>query len=77
MREEIAEQTQKYPQTKPLIQEILQIKPGVTGPWQVSGRNEIPFDRRTSLDAEYARQRNIMKDIVIIFRTPRAMLSKW
>lgn len=77
MRQEISEQTKKYPQTKKYIEEILQIKPGVTGPWQVSGRNEIPFDRRTMLDANYARQRSILKDILIIFRTPRAMLSKW
>ncbi len=77
MRQEIQEQTEKYPETKPFIKEILSIKPGVTGPWQVSGRNEIPFYKRAGLDAEYARQRSIWKDIMVIFKTPRAMFSKW
>ncbi len=77
MRQEIEEQTKKYPQTKPLMEDILTIKPGVTGPWQVSGRNEIPFDRRAQLDAEYARQRSIAKDFMIILKTPQAMFSKW
>lgn len=77
MKQEIAEQTQKYPQTKAYIQHILTIKPGVTGPWQVSGRNEIPFTRRAELDALYAKKRSILGDILIILKTPRAMLSKW
>lgn len=77
MMQEINEQTKKYPKTKAYVKEILSIKPGITGPWQVSGRNEIPFDRRAELDAAYARQRNIFKDIIIILRTPKAMFSKW
>ncbi len=77
MKQEIAEQTQKYPKTKLYIQQVLTIKPGVTGPWQVSGRNEIPFTRRAELDAIYAKKRSILGDILIILRTPRAMLSKW
>lgn len=77
MKQEIIEQTKKYPQTKPLIDEILSIKPGVTGPWQVSGRNEIPFNKRAEFDAAYARQKSILRDILIILKTPRAMLSKW
>lgn len=77
MKQEIEEQTKKYPQTKAYLDEILSIKPGVTGPWQVSGRNEIPFIQRSRLDAEYARQRSILKDLLIILKTPKAMLSKW
>lgn len=77
MKQEITEQTKKYPQTKPLIKEILSIKPGVTGPWQVSGRNEVPFDRRAEFDAAYARQKSLLRDILIILKTPKAMLSKW
>jgi lipopolysaccharide/colanic/teichoic acid biosynthesis glycosyltransferase len=77
MKQEIAEQTKRYPATKPLIKEILSIKPGVTGPWQTSGRNEIPFYRRAEFDAAYAREKSITRDIIIILKTPRAMLSKW
>lgn len=75
--QELKEQPKKYPHTKPLIKEILSIKPGITGPWQTSGRNEIPFDKRASLDAQYARSRSITKDLIIILKTPQAMLSKW
>jgi len=74
---ELKEQPKKYPQTKQLMKEILKIKPGITGPWQTSGRNEIPFDTRASLDAEYSRSRSILKDIFIILKTPAAMFSKW
>lgn len=77
MKQEIEEQTKKYPETKPLMEQILQIKPGVTGPWQVSGRNEIPFNRRAEFDAQYANQKNILNDLLIILKTPKAMLSKW
>ncbi len=77
MKQEIDEQVKKYPETKPFIKQILSIKPGITGPWQTSGRNEIPFTKRAELDAEYARQKSIFKDIMIILKTPKAMLSKW
>jgi len=74
---ELAEQQEKYPETKPLIKEILSVKPGITGPWQTSGRNEVPFNQRAKMDADYARQRSLWNDMLILLRTPRAMLSKW
>lgn len=74
---ELEEQQQKYPETKALISEILSVKPGITGPWQTSGRNEVPFNVRARMDAEYARQRSIARDILILVKTPQAMLSKW
>jgi len=77
MKEEIDEQVKKYPEVKYLIKDILTVKPGITGPWQVSGRNEIPFDKRANLDRDYARSKSIMKDLSIILKTPKAMFSKW
>ncbi len=74
---ELKEQQQKYPETRPLIKEILSVKPGVTGPWQTSGRNEIPFNKRAAMDAAYAKEKNILNDIRILIKTPRAMISKW
>ena len=53
------------------------VKPGLTGPWQVAGRNDIPWDRRITIDAKYAKDRSIWRDIKIILKTPFAMLSKW
>jgi lipopolysaccharide/colanic/teichoic acid biosynthesis glycosyltransferase len=73
----LEEQQKKYPDTKKLIDKILSVKPGITGPWQTSGRNEIPFDKRAQLDAEYADHRTLFRDIIILAKTPKAMLSKW
>lgn len=77
MKEEIDCQTQKYPETKALMTDILSVKPGITGPWQVSGRNDVPFNKRAELDAKYARIKNIVHDLSIMIKTPKAMFSKW
>ena len=53
----------------------MSVKPGITGVWQVSGRSAINFDKRIELDAHYALRRSIIFDIVIIAKTPFAMLS--
>lgn len=77
VKKELDEQVRRYPQTKAYIDDILSIKPGITGPWQTSGRNEIPFAQRAKMDAEYARHQSIMEDLRILFKTPAAMISKW
>jgi len=61
----------------PLIDMSLTTKPGLTGPWQVSGRNDIPWNKRVKMDAEYAQRRSILEDLLIILRTPFVMISKW
>ena len=65
------------PKIEKLIKESLSVKPGLTGPWQVSGRNEIPWDQRVAIDADYAKRKSILYDIYIILKTPFAMISKW
>lgn len=55
----------------------LSAKPGLTGPWQVSGRNDIPWDQRVAIDADYAKRKSFLFDIYIILKTPFAMISKW
>ena len=77
LKVESEEQPKKYPKTKKLMKYILSVKPGITGPWQTSGRNEIPFDKRAELDAEYAKTKSIGKDLIIMAKTPLAMISKW
>jgi lipopolysaccharide/colanic/teichoic acid biosynthesis glycosyltransferase len=47
----------------------LQLKPGMTGLWQVSGRNELDFDDRVRLDVAYIRNRCLWLDIQILLRT--------
>lgn len=74
---ELDEQAEKYPNTKPYIKKILSVKPGISGPWQTSGRNEVPFVQRAKMDAEYAEQQSVWNDLKILCRTPQAMISKW
>ncbi|OGJ38643.1 MAG: hypothetical protein A2383_00160 [Candidatus Pacebacteria bacterium RIFOXYB1_FULL_39_46] len=77
MKSELKEQTKKHPETKKYVKKILTIKPGVTGPWQTSGRNEIPFTQRAKMDADYASNHSLLVDIKILCKTPKAMISKW
>lgn len=77
VKKELDEQTKKYPVTQKYKDAILSVKPGITGPWQTSGRNEVPFDQRAKMDAQYAQDKSIAKDIIILFKTPQAMISKW
>lgn len=77
LKKELQEQSDKYPNTKKFIPLILSIKPGITGIWQTSGRNEIPFINRAKIDAHYAKQKSIWLDLKILLKTPQAMISKW
>jgi len=77
LERELTEQVKKYPQTQPLMGVVLSTKPGITGLWQVSGRNEVTFDKRVSLDAQYANTRSLWNDLKILWKTPQAMISKW
>lgn len=74
---ELVEQVHKYPGTKKLMETVLKAKPGITGLWQVSGRNEVTFDKRVGLDAEYVNNMSLWNDLVILWKTPKAMISKW
>lgn len=53
------------------------VKPGLTGLWQVSGRNDTTYRRRIALDVAYSRHRSLKLDIWIMLRTiPAIFLSK-
>ncbi|MBP7768698.1 sugar transferase [Candidatus Woesebacteria bacterium] len=77
LKAELDEQTKRYPETREFITAILSVKPGITGPWQTSGRNEVPFSIRAKMDADYAHKKSLINDISILFKTPKAMISKW
>ena len=51
--------------------QYLNQRPGLTGLWQVSGRNALPYSTRVSLDVEYAKQPTLVGDIVILLLTYR------
>ena len=52
------------------------VKPGMTGLWQVSGRNTLGFTEMLDLDAEYATSSNLLTDVRILVKTPMAAVSK-
>ncbi len=55
---------------------LLTVKPGITGKWQVSGRSDISYQQRVQLDMFYIRNWSIWLDIQILFQTIPAVLSK-
>jgi len=54
---------------------VLEIKPGITGLWQVEGRSRTRFDEMVRLDLKYARGWSIWLDIKILLQTPGAVLT--
>lgn len=73
--EELEEQKKKFPECEKYIKEMLKIKPGITGYWQVEGRSNVNFDKRVEMDAYYSRKKSLFFDILIILKTPWAMIS--
>lgn len=72
---EMKEQVERYPETKPLMETLLTVKPGLTGLWQISGRSNLSFPERVALDASYAQKRSILYDLLIIIKTPYVVLT--
>ena len=52
------------------------VRPGITGLWQISGRNDVSYDERVALDATYVREQGFWRDVSILLRTPRVVLSR-
>ncbi len=55
---------------------IVKVKPGLTGPWQIAGRNNLTFEDRLKLDEEYASRCGNRRDIKIILKTFRKVCGK-
>lgn len=75
--EELQEYEAKYPLTKKYIDSIRSAKPGITGVWQTSGRNDVSFEQRAKMDAQYIHNRSFLQEILIILKTPMSMISRW
>jgi len=73
--DELHNQQKKFPVTKELVKKVLSVKPGITGLWQVSGRSEINFDKRVTIDAKYVGSLSLKKDFGIIIKTPFVMIN--
>ena len=66
--EEVAQYDQTYA-TRMLV------KPGITGPWQVSGRSNLSKEESESLDVSYVQSWSVLGDIVLLFRTVGAVIT--
>ena len=73
--DEMEEQLERYPEAKKYIDKVMEVKPGITGLWQVSGRSDIGFVDRVKLDAKYAENVSLLYDIMIILKTPYVVLT--
>jgi len=62
----VKEEKEKYGKN---FKKVFLIKPGITGLWQVSGRNNLTYKRRVMLDLNYVENYNLLMDLRILFRT--------
>jgi lipopolysaccharide/colanic/teichoic acid biosynthesis glycosyltransferase len=54
----------------------LSVRPGITGLWQVSGRNNTSYEERVALDRRYVEQRSVLGDVAILFKTVRVVVLR-
>jgi lipopolysaccharide/colanic/teichoic acid biosynthesis glycosyltransferase len=55
---------------------VLEVRPGITGLWQVNGRSSLRFDDMVRLDLKYAEAWSLWLDFKILLQTPRAVFSR-
>jgi undecaprenyl-phosphate galactose phosphotransferase len=69
----VEEELERYAEN---IDFYLETKPGITGLWQISGRNDADYSYRVYLDTWYAKNWSLWYDIVILLKTVRAVLHR-
>ena len=55
-------------------QHYRRVTPGITGLWQISGRNNTTYERRTEIDEYYVRNWSVAMDMYILYRTIKTVL---
>jgi len=55
---------------------IVLARPGITGYWQVEGRNDVTFEERQTMEAAYVRNWSVWWDVELMLRTPLAVLAR-
>ena len=53
----------------------MSMRPGVTGLWQVSGRNDVAYDQRVAMDVQYARNVSLTEDVRIVAKTATSVIG--
>ena len=61
---------------EPEVRRRLLVKPGITGPWQISGRSELSWEDGVRLDLYYVENWTIIGDLVLIWRTIKAVFTQ-
>lgn len=56
--------------------DYVRCRPGITGIWQISGRNDVGYGERVQMDRHYARNWSLFSDIRLLLNTPRAVLRR-
>ena len=54
---------------------VMELKPGLTGPWQIGGRSTTTFDEMVRMDLRYLKSKSFWNDCTILLKTPAAVLS--
>ncbi|MFA7628558.1 MAG: sugar transferase [Candidatus Dojkabacteria bacterium] len=75
-KDELERHLETNPKDEKYLKNILNVRPGITGLWQVSGRNEIPFGKRLKMDAKYAQEQGFLLDMRILLKTPYVVLTR-
>jgi lipopolysaccharide/colanic/teichoic acid biosynthesis glycosyltransferase len=55
----------------------LQVLPGLTGPWQVGGRNDLDYEHMVQLDLDYVEHHSLRRDLRILGKTASVVLLQW
>ena len=66
---------EEYARYNKLYATRMLVKPGITGPWQVSGRSDLSAEESEALDVAYVQNWSVLGDFVLMFRTVGAVLS--
>ena len=66
----------EVPKYQSEIDMYYKVRPGITGIWQVSGRNDVDYGERIKLDSWYVRNWSLWLDTVILLRTIRTVLGR-
>jgi undecaprenyl-phosphate galactose phosphotransferase len=56
--------------------QIFKVRPGITGLWQVSGRNNLTMRERIALDVSYVGELSLIKDFIILIKTPLVVITR-
>ena len=56
--------------------DLLSVRPGLTGQWAVNGRSQVGYPERVDLELDYIRNRSLLKDAVILAKTPWTVLTR-